>query len=383
MPHREAMPLFGIEFEYLLVDIDGPQAGRIRDFTNLDFLELSALLADKPGLGDPELAAGDMGIRSGYWYLEGDERSHPDGSFSTLAVKGIEIRTPPRPSIEAALACLLDIETQLAERLSAHGLGLAIAALNPLHKRYDFNPPLNAFERQLRAEDHEFDGSEIATLTFGPDINLSMPGWDVAQSLDAARKLNYYAPFIVPFSFNSPWYAGAPWHGWSRRTWMRCAHRPAVKLFVDRVEFPALARESILVRPARLPREIGRIEFKAFDAIPSLALLSACCHLLTGLCLDETLPGRSEHADVDLYRIAAVQAFEEAEIAHGARRVLAAAQYALEQAGWPAAANALAPLEYALTKRTTPANALLASGQRYQPGGLAQHESDTLDLRVT
>jgi hypothetical protein len=187
----------------------------------------------------------------------------------------------------------------------------------------------------------------------------------------------------VPFSFNSPWYAGAPWHGWSRRTWMRCAHRPAVKLFVDRVEFPALARESILVRPARLPREIGRIEFKAFDAIPSLALLSACCHLLTGLCLDETLPGRSEHADVDLYRIAAVQAFEEAEIAHGARRVLAAAQYALEQAGWPAAANALAPLEYALTKRTTPANALLASGQRYQPGGLAQHESDTLDLRVT
>ncbi len=377
MPHRaDVSPLFGIEFEYLLIDLGGPQAGRIRDFTNLDFLELSALLADKPGLGDPELAAGDMGIRSGYWYLEGDERSHPDGSFSTLAVKGIEIRTPPRAGVEAALACLLDIETQLSERLATHGLGLAITALNPLHERYDFNPPLNAFERQLRAEDHEYDGSEIATLTFGPDINLSMPGWDVAQSLEAARKLNYYAPFIVPFSFNSPWYAGAPWRGWSRRTWMRCAHRPAVKLFVDPADFSMLARESTLVRPARLAREIGRIEFKAFDAMPSLELLGACCHLLRGLCLDETLPGRSEHADVDLYRIAAVRAFEDAEIAHGARRVLAAAQHALTQTDDPVAANALSPLKNPLTSHTLPAHALLANDLMYQPGGLAQRESD-------
>ncbi|MBD7976388.1 MULTISPECIES: glutamate-cysteine ligase family protein [Pseudomonas] len=376
MPQPKAMPLFGIEFEYLLIDSGGPQAGRIRDFTNLDFLELSALLADKPGLDDPELAAGDMGIRSGYWYLEGDERAHPDGSFSTLAVKGIEIRTPPRPGVEAALACLLDIETQLSQRLAAHGLGLAIAALNPRHARYDFDTPLNAFEHQLRAEDHEYDGSEIATLTFGPDINLSMPDWDFDQNLNAARKLNYYAPFIVPFSFNSPWYAGAPWHGWSRRTWMRCAHRPAVKLFVDPADFPVLARESTLVRPARLTREIGRIEFKAFDAMPSLELLGACCHLLMGLCLDETLPGRSEHADVDLYRIAAVKGFEEAEVAHGARRTLAAAQQALAQAGDPVSAKTLAPLENTLASHTLPAHALLASGRMYQPGGLAQRESN-------
>ena len=27
----------GIEFEYLIVDTDGPEPGRIRDFTNLSF----------------------------------------------------------------------------------------------------------------------------------------------------------------------------------------------------------------------------------------------------------------------------------------------------------------------------------------------------------
>ena len=360
----------GIEFEYLLIDRRGPQAGRVRDFSNLDFQAVSALLADKPGIGDPELAAGDMGIRSGYWYLEGDERFNPDGSFRTLAVKGIEIRTPPRPGVAAAIACLLRIERQLAACLARHGLGLAIAALNPQHARYAFDPPLNDFERRLRAQDREYDGSEIATLTFGPDLNLSMPGWSVERNLDAARKLNYYAPFIVPFSFNSPWYAGAPWHGWSRRTWLRCAHRPAVKLFVAPEGFDGHARQSALFRPARLAREIGRIEFKAFDAMPTRELLAACCHLLAGLCLDESLPGRSETADIDLYRNAAVQAFEDGEILHGARRALHAAGNALEQAGDPSGATALAPLQELLARRTTPAHALRDSGRMYRPGGL-------------
>ncbi|MNJ65434.1 hypothetical protein D3C77_614460 [compost metagenome] len=102
--------------------------------------------------------------------------------------------------------------------------------------------------------------------------------------------------------------------------------------------------------------------------MPSRELLGACCHLLTGLCLDETLPGRSEQADVDLYRIAAVQAFDDEEIGHGARRALDAARQALEQTG---DCDALGLLERALAQRSTPAQSLLASQRMFRPGGLA------------
>jgi len=78
------------------------------------------LLEEKPGRDDPTLATGDLGIRSGYWYLEGDERSHPDGRFRTMAVKGVEIRTPPCPDIAGAIAELLAIEAQLTEVLARH-----------------------------------------------------------------------------------------------------------------------------------------------------------------------------------------------------------------------------------------------------------------------
>ncbi|MFB8828418.1 glutamate-cysteine ligase family protein [Azotobacter sp. CWF10] len=285
---------YGIEFEYLLVDTRGPQAGRLRDIHSLDVARLAGLLADKPGLGDPALAEGDQGIRSGYWYLEGDERFDPDGRFADFIAKGVEIRTPPLPGVAAAIDSLLDIERQLAARLERDGLGLAIAGFDPLRTQYGYNPPLNAFEQRLRAGDREYEGMELSMLTYGPDINLSLPGWNTRRNLDAARKLNYYAPYIVPFSFSSPYCAGRPWHGWSRRTWLRCDRRPAVKLFLGLEEYAEQAERSPLLRPARLAREAGRIEFKAFDAMPSVELLAACCHLLTGICLASNLRGRSE-----------------------------------------------------------------------------------------
>lgn len=359
----------GLEFEYLLVNTSGPQAGRVRDFTSLDFHTLSRRLADKPGQQDPRLAKGDMGIRRGYWYLEGDERFHPDGEFSTLAVKGVEIRTPPQPGVELALVSLLSIERLLLQRLAPSGLGLAIAGINPLHQRYEFDPPLNTFELQLRAEDREYDGMEISTLTFGPDINLSLTGWDDERNLDAARKLNYYAPYIVPFSFSSPFLGGKTWCGWSSRTWVRSAYRPIVKTFIAAEQLAKLKNPSPLLRPARIAMEQGRIEFKAFDAMPSLALLKACCYLLVGLCLDQRLTGRSEHTDVSLLHRAALSAFDDLDIYAGSQAVLHAAQSAL--AADSEALNALTPLTQALQNRSTPAHRMRAQKCMYHIGGLA------------
>lgn len=370
----------GIEFEYLLVDLVGREPGRIRDFTNLPFEAIAPLLEDKPGRDDPALATGDLGIRNGYWYLEGDERAQADGRFRTLMVKGVEIRTPPEAGIEPAIQHLLAIESRLSAVLAQAGLGLAIAGFNPIRARYAFDPPLNAWEQAERARDRSYDGSHISTLSYGPDINLSWPGWRAAHCLDVARKLNVYAPYIVPFSFSSPFYAGRVWEGLSKRTYERAAHRPAVKLYLA-PEALADADASALAYPARLPGEAGRIEFKAFDAILSVERLRACGHLLEGLCLAPDLNRRSERTDLTLYRRAALSGFADREIREGATEILAKATQALRAAGKLPAAAVLADLEAQLTQQTTPAHGLLAryrfTGSMVRLGGLGRPSPQT------
>lgn len=365
----------GIEFEYMMVDIDGPEAGRLRDFSNLPYPFIRRFLDDKPGRDDPELATGDLGIKSGYWYLEGDERFDDEGRFRTLAVKGVEIRTPPAATVDEAIGKLLGIERHLAETLAGHGLGLAIAGFNPIRPAYAFEPPLNAWEKKLRQRFPAYAGSLVSTLSYGPDINLSMPGWSMAQCLAASRKLNWYAPYIVPFSFNSPFFAGKRWPGCSKRTFERAGLRPAVKLFMTGADYSAFSPTSSLVHPARLASEAGRIEFKAFDALPSPELLAACCHLLVGICLSEDLPGHGERADVDLYRHAAQVGFADEQLCRMAGEILGKAQNALRRAGDAAASGALAPLASLLCARRTPAHELVAayrhSGLMFKPGGLA------------
>lgn len=364
---------WGIEFEYLLVDRDGPEPGRIRDFSNLDYAWISRVLEQKPGRDDPSLATGDLGIKAGYWYLEGDERFHPDGRFRTLEVKGVEIRTPPAADIPGAVARLLEIEARLEQVLEEAGLGLGIAGFNPVRPTYAFTPPLNPWEQALRQRHRSYDGAQVSTLSYGPDINLSLPGQDPRQNLDAARKLNYYAPWLVPFSFSSPFQAGQPWPGCSRRTYLRCQWRPAVKLFLADAELAALGECSSLTAPARIPGEQGRIEFKAFDAMPGSPLLAACCHLLEGVLLAPNLPGRSETPDQARYQQAALQGFADPAVAAGARELLQKATAALLARDQPEGAAALAPLARLLEQGRCPGDALLErwrhTGLMYSPGG--------------
>lgn len=355
----------GIEFEYLLHDGNG----RIRDFTNLDFRDMEDFIAPKPGRDDPSLATGDLGIKAGYWYLEGDERFDGAGNFSSLAVKGVEIRTPPRSSVVAASACLLDIQAELAARLAQRDLHLSLVGFNPLTPRYEFSPPLNPWERACRAAHPEYGAAGVSTLSYGPDINVSFPGWDGARCLAATRRLTFYSPFMVPFSFSSPFYAGKPWSGLSKRTFERTWRRPSAKCFGSAAD----RRLSPLMGAARLPSEQGRIEFKAYDAFTDLSLLEACCHLVAGVCLAEDLAGQADTPDKTLHQLAATRGFAEPRIAHGAALVLARAGRALVQHGL-ADAHALDPLADYLAQGRTPAHDLLAAyahtGLMYVDGGL-------------
>jgi hypothetical protein len=255
-------------------------------------------------------------------------------------------------------------------------LSLAISSYNPVQQGYVHNPPLNEWERRLRRLEPSYDGSLVSTLTYGPDVNLSADHWDEARTLDVARKLDAYSPYIVPFSFSSPYYAGRPWGGVSKRTWERAGHRPVVKVYFDVKQSGHLGLRSPLVHEARSAYEHGRIEFKTFDAMPSAALLTACGQLLVGICLDDELPLRSEDADVLLYRRAALHGFGDEEVRAGASEVLERADRALTRAGKCEEALALEPLRELLDARRTPADDLLDQTPRrtrlYWPGGLAK-----------
>ena len=119
--------------------------------------------------------------------------------------------------------------------------------------------------------------------------------------LDAARKLTHYSPWLVPLSFSSPFRDGAPWGGLSARTHLRTGARPAALAFLG-PDAAQIASDPSLTQPARLPAEIGRLEFKAFDAIGDLALYGELLSLLTGLVLDDTLPGRRTTPDAAAHR---------------------------------------------------------------------------------
>lgn len=361
----------GIEYEYMLINTESEQAGCLRNFTNLDFQLIADLLEEKPGKLDNALAVGDLGIKNGYWYLEGDERFNPDGSFHQMAVKGVEIRTPPRGSVNEAIAVLKDIEHQLTLSLHKHKLGLAISGFNPELAEYHYEPPLNQWEKTLREQHSEYAASHISTLSYGPDINLSFSEMSIEKSLDVARKLTYYGPYIVPFSFSSPFSGGAQWQGLSKRTYERGGLRPTCKLFANASDKP----DAPLSYTARIPSEHGRIEFKAFDAMPTAELLAACCYLLIGLCLDHQLEDRADYPDHHLYQRAAILGFSDDKICHTAIDIINKARIALIQHGEQQGAQSLSLLGNMLATRRTPSHDLIEhyqrSGQMYYTGGLA------------
>lgn len=356
----------GFEFEYALVT-EAPDAATFHDFTDLDFEVLQRALADGAGATDDDLVRGDLGIKSGYWYLEGDERFDAEGTFTSMLVKGVEIRTPICFSTVEAADRLADLQGQLVERLAPLGLQLGIVGFNPVREAYVLDPPLNEWEQRMRAEHREYDHAEVSNLSYGPDINLSFPGASPTEVVEMTRRLTHYSPFMVPFSFSSPFHAGRPWRGPSKRTYERTWRRVAARCFVE----PPAGTEATMVHPPRIPREEGRIEFKAYDAFPSRELLLAGAALTLGVCLADDLPGLADRASRDLHQRSATGAFADQEIADGAREVVAAARRALT--GMPEADH-LDALARLLSERRTPADSLLddysRTGLMYSPEGL-------------
>lgn len=350
---------FGLEDEFPVVDA----SGRFLDFSNTTFEEFDRVIERLPVFDEDyhHLRVGDLGIKLKRWYIEGFERFTDEGRYIRTDPKGFEIRTPICSSLDEALATLQRDTERWILAAEEFGYRPVRTALNPLQREYVPTPPLNEWEVAHRQTPEE-QTAHIHMLTYGPDISFSHPELTTADAIDIGQKLTCYSPYIVPFSFTSPFFEGEVWGGYSRRTFHRTGPRPSVLVHVGS-ENERIASFPTLTDLARLPAEVGRIEFKAFDCPPQSGLCMALGMLLLGIALDSSLPGRSVVPDAELHRRSATRAFDEGGAIYSeASRVLEAAHKALPDE-WR---SHLDPLVEMLDARRTPAHTMLDA---YQSAG--------------
>ncbi|MBD2579913.1 glutamate-cysteine ligase family protein [Oscillatoria sp. FACHB-1406] len=348
---------FGIEHEVAFLNA----RGQFADFTCTQFQEFDRIIEQLPTYTEdyPQLRVGDAGIKKKRWYIEGIERFSEAGKMVACVPKGIEIRTTIHSTIEGAIAELEESFARLREVALQHGFTPVLISFNPNYTSYEPQPPFNRYEQARRESSPEKRTESIPMLTYGPDLNLSIAGMPKEGAIDIARKLTYYSPYIVPFSFSSPFYDGQLWEGLSARTYLRTGARPAAMVFL---EFPEdlISSDPSLTKIARLPAEVGRIEFKAFDSCDDFQLYAALLTLLKGIALDRSLPGRATTPDRELHQISALQGFADAKIFDTATQVLQAAEQALE-----GDSQLLQPLHALLERRETPAHRLLRAFEQF------------------
>lgn len=311
---------FGIEQEIALLRLK--KRWIFVDFKNTKFEVLQKIVNKLPKYKEDysNLRTGDLKIKEKRWYVEGFERFDVKGNFRECLVKGYEIRTNFYNSIDKTLDELKKDYIMLRKYLIQNKFSPVWISFNPF--KSEFKPKLNRYEIKMRKQESpEATTANIANLTFGPDLNISFSDFNDEKLIDIGKKLTYYSPFIVPFSFSSPFKNGKLWKGYSYRTYVRTGKRPACMVFLNDEKnmiksFPSLTQK------ARIEKEKGRIEFKAFDTCNSLNLYKALFILIKLIILDDYLRGKSLVPDDKMHKRSALYAFYSAKIQKECLKIL-------------------------------------------------------------
>ncbi len=347
------MFFFGIEHEVAFLNNEG----KFADFSHTKFTDFNQIIERLPTYPSdyPQLRVGDAGIKMKRWYIEGFERFADSDEVIDCHVKGIEIRTTIHSHIQGAITELSESFDLLRKVAADFGLSPVLVSFNPYNPAFEPQPPLNNYEiKQLEAYPDE-QTANIHMVSYGPDLNISVADLSTEDVIDIGRKLTYYSPYIVPFSYSSPFYNGGLWDGLSVRTFIRTGKRPATLVFVQKQE-QLINSIPALTKIARIPAEVGRIEFKACDSCDNFLIYAALLILLKGLVLDKTLLGRATVPDAALHQLSAKEAFENEDIFENATKVLQAAEVAL---GNDPDVHYLMPLKVLLAKRKTRSHELI------------------------
>ncbi|KST70399.1 hypothetical protein [Mastigocoleus testarum] len=347
------MFLFGIEHEVAFLN----HRGKFADFSCTSFKDFSPIIDMLPSYpGDySQLRIGDAGIKKKRWYIEGFERFANSEKVIECVPKGIEIRTSIHHDISSTIAELSESFLLLRQAASFLGFSPVLASFNPYLTVFEPLPPLNDYELKRRNHYSRKQTLNIPMLSYGADLNISVAGLSQEELIDMGRKLTYYSPYIIPFSFSSPFYQGGIWEGLSARTFFRSEEKLPVMVFVNREEQLASSFPDF-TRMARIPAEVSRIEFKACDCCDDFSIYAGLLALLKGLILDQSLDGRADFPDKALHQLSAKEGFDNLDIYGNAKELLSAAEDALDL---DPDVELLTPLKVILEQRESAAHELL------------------------
>jgi carboxylate-amine ligase len=343
----------------MLVDADTfePLWHQELDFETLNAALESIAFDDLPPLDGLELEPPHRKLMP--FVVEGYHLPSPEMSPRDLLPKGIEIRTPVCSSIETCLEALL----VLYERMQTALAELGYRAVSMSH-----HPTADRFEGPQNKRRHDFwQWAMQAMVTYGPDINVSLPA-DLNARLDFAdlhAKVNHYAPALTALSLASPFYLGRPWEirgriGKSIRTYRRSVIAPAIELH---------------------PQEAGRLEYKTFETTNRLEDFHGFFLLWLALLLDDGLRGRASE-QTRIYDLGAV-----ARDGLGAETVRGRAEEVLEGApgvlaAWGFDFAALEPFRRRLETGRLPADDLLDLYERERSiSGVLRHLATLIPSR--
>jgi carboxylate-amine ligase len=274
---------FGLETEFLLVDA---RSFRPLWHPDLKFETLNAVLEAIPA---DDFQCDSFKVepphrKPGPYIVEGYHLTDPQMKPIDLLPKGVEIRTPVRSSIEDCLTALKALHGRLQHALANVGLQAVVLSFHPTEVHF--------LGRQNKRRYDHWQWAMAAMLTYGPDINVSLPD-ALARRIDVKdlnEKVNYYVPALIALTLASPLRGGKLWRirrriGKSVRTYHRSIVAPALEVH---------------------PEEGPRFELKPFEMTRSLVDYRNYFLLWLTLILDENLRGRAsdETRIYDLGRIA-------------------------------------------------------------------------------
>ena len=140
------------------------------------------------------------------------------------------------------MASLNNLRSMLEAELGVHNWSLAVIGFNPYTASYE--PSYTGWEQAFHASHVEDHLPQTSTLSYGPDLNISLEHSSPEDVLASVRRLTYYSPYIVPFSFGSPFLGGTLWDGLSYRTYRRTGPRPAALAHLSGVHDHPLVKEA-------------------------------------------------------------------------------------------------------------------------------------------
>src|SRR5262249_44781829 len=155
--------LFGLEAEFLLVDA---KTFRPLWHPDLEFAALNEVLEQIPA---DEFQCENFKVepphrKSGPYIVEGYHLPDPEMNPIDLLPKGVEIRTPIRPSIDGCLDALKALHGRLQRALADVGTQAVALSFHPTE--IEFTGPQNKRRYDF------WQWAMEAMLTYGPDVNV-------------------------------------------------------------------------------------------------------------------------------------------------------------------------------------------------------------------